>query len=600
MQTGLRSQRRFVRQCGVVLGTRINNWILRKELGGGSYGTVYLATNENGAAPVAIKVLHQSVGKPEIVQRFLAEARAAGKIKHPAVTRIIDAATHPNGFHYLVMELLEGESLHQRILGGPIAPWHVAELCRQAAVVLAAAHKEGIVHRDLKPENLFLVPDDDLRGKLRIKVLDFGVAKLTGTLALDKTLGMAGSPPYMSPEQWLAAPTIDGRADIYALGCVAFEMLTGAPPFKATNLPEFVTAHLHGPVPTVRSRRADVPEAFDALITRMLAKRPEDRPASMSEIAKACEQLTSVPQTLVASPMSQHTMSGYSANAPQQQRADAPNDPRLAVTAPSGEHEVAKPSMPPSPATAFDAFPSGRAEPPSSSVPLPRAVAVGSTGSEPAPLDVRPRFGFKSTGWMVAVSALALGMLVVIVYVVVDYVRRPDTVRVDKDDGRFNGLRDIIGKSNPWRALPELPTGPELTSYQVTLEQYAQYMQAIQDTPTGLAGQPNIDMMVPAAELPSAHTPIGDVTIEQARGFCHAIGGTLPSESTWRTAAEGRGDIENADHSLGPSREWVNAAVPTQCGNDRNDNPRDRSLYEKTVCRPAQPASRLGFRCAKN
>jgi hypothetical protein len=486
------------------------------------------------------------------------------------------------------MELLEGESLHDRIRRGPLPPWHAAELCRQAAQVLAIAHKEGIVHRDLKPENLFLVPDDDLRGKLRVKVLDFGVAKLTGTLALDKTLGTAGSPPYMSPEQWLAAPTIDGRADIYALGCVAFEMLTGAPPFAGSNLPEFVTAHLHGPIPSVRAKRPEVPEQIDALLTRMLAKQPDDRPPAMTDIAKAFEAFAQEPGASASSP--ELTMQGYVPNAATGKESAKPVPVAAAQVSAAQVAPTERPAPP-----IFDAFPSGRRAEPAA----PRVAALGSVpAADGETVEVRPRLGVRSTGWMIALSALALAMLVVIVYVVVDHARRTD----DKpSEDPFRKLNELMARENTWRLPRELPQGPRMTSYQITVAQYATYLHAIREE-RGLRGQPDLDLSVAADRLPNASKPIATVKIEHARGFCEAIGGMLPPEPAWKTAAP-RGAIENANGTFGPLREWVDTpqdeTSTRQCGTDRTGDLDDKNTYQH-ACGPGEWSEHVGFRCAKN
>jgi hypothetical protein len=157
------------------------------------------------------------------------------------------------------------------------------------AEVLDAAHMRGVTHRDLKPDNIFLVPDREQPRGERVKILDFGIAKLTGTLAAvsPRTTGTIGTPAYMAPEQWGDASKVDWRADLYSLGCVAFEMACGRPPFIVTNIAEACAKHLHDTPPRVREIVPTLPSALQSLLDRLLAKSPDDRPASMREVERA-------------------------------------------------------------------------------------------------------------------------------------------------------------------------------------------------------------------------------------------------------------------------------------------------------------------------
>ena len=272
-----------------VIGESIGNFRILSELGRGGMGVVYLAENQSVQTRVAIKLLLGEVSANVAhVQRFFNEARIVSKIKHGAIVKIFDVGFHSGGQAYLVMELLEGESLSQRIARrGKLSVSEVSDIAGQIAGVLAATHAAGVVHRDLKPDNIYLVADAELGSRERVKVLDFGIAKLTGALSGGpKTVGTMGTPAYMAPEQWADSGQVDWRADAYSLGCVVFEMACGRPPFIAHTIADAFTKHAHTAPPTARSLVNTLPLGFDRLVTQLLAKRPEDRGGSMDAIAR--------------------------------------------------------------------------------------------------------------------------------------------------------------------------------------------------------------------------------------------------------------------------------------------------------------------------
>jgi serine/threonine-protein kinase len=277
-----------------VLGETIGNFKIVKKLGRGGMGEVWLGEQQNLGTRVAIKLLLEPFPPDsEDVLRFFNEARAVGKIQHAGITKIFDSGMLPNGRAYLVMEYLDGESLAHRIQRGAVSRAALAEIGRQIASVLDATHSAGITHRDLKPENVFLIPDREQPRGERVKVLDFGVAKLTGTLAANspRTFGTLGTPTYMAPEQWGDASQVDWRADLYSLGCVAFEMACGKPPFVCKSVAEACAKHLNDTPPLASSISPGVPPELDRLIAQLLAKQPADRPASMREVPRAFEQI---------------------------------------------------------------------------------------------------------------------------------------------------------------------------------------------------------------------------------------------------------------------------------------------------------------------
>ncbi len=279
-----------------MIGKVIGNFRIASKLGRGGMGEVFLAEQQKIGTKVAIKMLLPELSAHKgHVDRFFNEALAVNRIKHAGIVRIFDVGFYePTGSAYLIMELLEGESLAGRIArSGRLTLGQVSDIGRQIASVLDATHAEGVTHRDLKPDNIFLIRDAELASRERVKILDFGIAKLTGTLAMagPKTVGVMGTPAYMAPEQWGDSSKVDWRADAYSLGCVAFEMACGRTPFVAETFPEAFAKHLTEPPPLVRMFASDMPEQLETLIVGLLAKKPEDRPASMTEVARRFEAL---------------------------------------------------------------------------------------------------------------------------------------------------------------------------------------------------------------------------------------------------------------------------------------------------------------------
>jgi len=281
-----------------VIGEAIGNFRIVSRLGRGGMGEVYLAEQQSIGTRVAVKVLLAQISADaEHVQRFFNEARAVSRIQHAGIVKIFDVGFHASGHAYLVMEYLEGESLARRIQRSiRLSPAHIADLGRQIASVLDATHSAGITHRDLKPDNIFIVPDRELASRQRAKVLDFGIAKLTGTLAGNspRTIGTMGTPAYMAPEQWGDASKVDWRADIYSLGCLVFEMACGRPPFVVTTLAEACGKHLTEIPVAASSLVPDLPPELDELIACMLEKRPDDRPQSMDVVVKRFEAIAAI------------------------------------------------------------------------------------------------------------------------------------------------------------------------------------------------------------------------------------------------------------------------------------------------------------------
>ncbi|MBK7191266.1 MAG: serine/threonine protein kinase [Myxococcales bacterium] len=278
-----------------MIGQTLGSYTIERELGRGGMGAVYLAVHAMLGRKAAVKLLRPELSRdPSTVQRFFTEARAASAIKHPSIVEIYDFGVAPDGAAYIVMELLDGESLATRLarLGRlPVATALV--FARQIATALAAAHRAGIVHRDLKPDNAFLVADPEVAGGERVKLLDFGIAKLTGDggVAHTTTGAIMGTPHYMSPEQCEGSRAVDHRADLYSLGCMLFQMITGRLPFEGDGVGGIIGMHLYVAPPALRTLAPDAPAAVEALVARLLAKDPAGRPASADELAAQLGQL---------------------------------------------------------------------------------------------------------------------------------------------------------------------------------------------------------------------------------------------------------------------------------------------------------------------
>jgi serine/threonine protein kinase len=254
-------------------------------IGEGGMGKVYLAEHVDIGKRVALKVLHPSYSRmPDLVERFRREARAASKIGHPHIVDVTDSGTTADGSAYFVMEFLEGVELGSVIeREGALEVARAVRIAQQICRALSAAHTAGIIHRDLKPENIFLTIRDGTTDF--VKVLDFGIAKTTeAEEARERKLtspGMAmGTPEYMAPEQAAGRPA-DQRCDVYALGAILYEMLTGVPPYQGDNFMEILTKKATvDPVAPIHLR-STIPAPVSALVAAAMARNPDDRPATM-------------------------------------------------------------------------------------------------------------------------------------------------------------------------------------------------------------------------------------------------------------------------------------------------------------------------------
>jgi serine/threonine protein kinase/tetratricopeptide (TPR) repeat protein len=255
----------------------------------GGMGTVYRAVDLATGETVAVKI-STNFGS-QLGERFQQEANCLAGIAHPAIVRYIAHGKTPHGEHYLVMEWLEGETLEDRLARGPISMGTTVQMIRRVGEALFAAHQHGVIHRDIKPANIFL-PGKDMS---KIKLLDFGIARRLfdpASLRLTQAGSALGTPMYMSPEQAQGSLDVDARADVFSLGCVFFECLTGSPPFMGESTTATLAKVADNDSVDVEARCPGIPARLTGLLRRMLAKAPGDRPATMGDVLDELGRLT--------------------------------------------------------------------------------------------------------------------------------------------------------------------------------------------------------------------------------------------------------------------------------------------------------------------
>ncbi|HXH63043.1 MAG TPA: serine/threonine-protein kinase, partial [Gemmatimonadales bacterium] len=266
-----------------------NAYVLGERIGRGGFGAVYRVRDVRLKRDVAVKVLRSDLMESRQMEvRFLREAEAVAQLRHPNIIPIYGVG-EGDGLIYFIMPLVQGESLLARLQReGPLPIPEVRRILADVASALTVAHKAGIVHRDLKPENIML--EGDAR---HVLLMDFGIAKTLGAGgaggagALTSQGMILGTPYYMSPEQAMGAAELDGRSDVYSLGVVGFQMLTGRVPFHGESVQSVLLMHISAPPPEIQSLRPDTPPALSKLVMRCLAKRPQERWSSSAELAGA-------------------------------------------------------------------------------------------------------------------------------------------------------------------------------------------------------------------------------------------------------------------------------------------------------------------------
>jgi serine/threonine protein kinase len=382
-----------------LLGAQIGNYVVVRRLGEGGMGAVYRAVQPSIGAQVAIKVLHATgESQHSLVQRFLLEARAVNRVQHPGLIKIIDTGELPDRRPYLVMELLDGLSLSDAISK---LPWEIAvHIAADVLDALDAVHEQDIVHRDLKPANIFLT-----RGG-RVVVLDFGIAKLVSPDAAPVTgTGIIGTPEYMSPEQIRSQP-IDRRTDIYAMGILLYETITGRRPFTAAATFDMLVQHVERPPPSPREWTPELPISVADIVLQALAKDPNHRFATAGAMAAALRAQTPAQDAALTDFIALH--------APPPPPAPLDGEPEAGETTPL--HASERTVAPPESKRTANERPSGERSHDSATISeRPRSE------KRPAPVEERG-----SGGRPVLVGAIALAILGAGAVIALPILRSPD------------------------------------------------------------------------------------------------------------------------------------------------------------------------------
>jgi serine/threonine protein kinase len=280
-------------------GLVVGDYEIDTKIGEGAMGEVYSAVHRTIGRRVAIKVIRpRFFDDPDMEARFVREARAVAAIHHPGIVDVFGFGSLDDGRMYLIMEWLNGCSLAARLREGPLDMTAACDVVLQITSALRAAHDQGIVHRDLKPDNVFLEQVED--EKPIVKILDFGLAKRPGeqTLTQTRTGQLIGTPLYISPEQ-ARGKDVEASTDIYALGCLAYHLFTGRPPFIADNVADLIASHLHQAPPAPRTIAPHLSAVLDALLLRMMTKDPAGRP-SLAEVRRTVQAVVGVSTAKIA------------------------------------------------------------------------------------------------------------------------------------------------------------------------------------------------------------------------------------------------------------------------------------------------------------
>jgi len=278
-------------QIGTVLGGK---YLLKQLLGEGGMGRVFAAEHTVIGRQVAVKVLHSEFARsPDISERFLREARAAGTIEHPGIIDVLDADRDESGTLYMVMELLKGESLATCLeRKARLGPSETLAITKQILEALQVAHEHGVIHRDLKPDNIFLTTDKD--GAQRVRILDFGISRIMPRgeeeLRLTQTGTVMGTAYYMSPEQARGQSNVDHRADLWSMGVILYQMLSGVRPYRGDSYNAVMIAIAVEPVPPLSGAWPDIEPSLAAFVEKALQKDPDDRYGNVLEMLQALDR----------------------------------------------------------------------------------------------------------------------------------------------------------------------------------------------------------------------------------------------------------------------------------------------------------------------
>ncbi|WP_437540624.1 serine/threonine-protein kinase [Sorangium sp. So ce367] len=315
-------------------GAVVGGYVLDDVRLGGGFGVVHRAVPVGGGAPVALKVLRRGLSLlPAILRRFQREAEVLARLKHPAIVEVRGVGALDDGRPYIAMEWIEGRSLAAELSArGAFSPPEAVALLEEVGGALAAAHAIGVVHRDVKAQNVMVCPGAGGIGAPGVKLVDFGIAKLLRPLGAARGAKSSslilGTPLTMAPEQILGG-AVDARTDIYAVGLLAYQLVTGELPFQGADAVETEEMHLRAP-PPCPSDRAPVSAAFGAVVRRCLAKEPADRYAGVPELLAALRQAVAAPGRQTVAPAARSPADARLAGACAQGRC-APGEPRAAL-----------------------------------------------------------------------------------------------------------------------------------------------------------------------------------------------------------------------------------------------------------------------------
>ena len=268
-------------------GELVSAYRIERLVGTGGMGWVFLARHAVDQRVAALKVMREDqVGQERAVDRMMREAAILATVSHAGIPQLFECGLLPDRRPWIAMELACGRALQARIANGPLPHDEVMDVIMHVAAVLDAAHRRGVTHRDLKPDNILLTPSD---AKYPVRVIDWGIAHHLAGARYTNHNEAIGTPTYMSPEQARGGPT-DGYCDVYGLGVVAYQALTGRPPFVGNSSVEILVQHLNRPAPALAPRCPDAPSGLVDLVERMLAKSHADRP-NASEVFTALQKL---------------------------------------------------------------------------------------------------------------------------------------------------------------------------------------------------------------------------------------------------------------------------------------------------------------------
>ncbi|MGH2901445.1 MAG: protein kinase domain-containing protein, partial [Solirubrobacteraceae bacterium] len=454
-----------------------------------------------------------------------------------------------------------------------ISPRHSAEIARQIASILDATHHAGIIHRDLKPENVFLVRDRELPSGERVRLLDFGIAKLADTVASSPTtVGAIGTPTYMAPEQWSDSSRVDWRADVYSLGCIVYEMVAGRPPFASSSIAEACAKHLHETPQPIRAYAPDVPIAIDTLTLRLLAKDPSLRVASIHALEQQLAEIGA------ATPASDEEALPY----------DPVATTRAPITTLSSAVSMTTPAPPPH-HRRRTALWAGAG-----------AVAIGAvvvwrvlmSGGDPASRDARtqapPPAAQPTEGSAGSAAAPPPAPA------------HDAAAAIDREAALVTWLE----AANPFVAWRD----SQWLAHQVTRREYRQFLESL-PVSAALRYQP-----VTGWDDRDPMRPVAWVTYERAAAFCRAIHAELPTSEQWQAASRGAWGLDPAGAGRpGPLQDWTSTVhdgfVVVRGGHERN-SPEEREAAARSPLMKSSEAQAgasppanvvasetIGFRC---